>query len=330
MLHDDNPCMKKKVTKNNNSRGSSSSGSGGIWSTNSSEPVNNYGINIGVRPFLFINTGGGGRRSASIGVGVGIFTFPPLGNVNRNKSASPDTIRCPDGRIVTVLLTDEECPNKRVNGVCVEDDKIINKLTGKAKCVYEKMVDSKGNINWILNNFKDGDTPSEFDLKFVMATDLPNSINGRTLPANNNNRIVIKINANTLSNRTSLEVARTILHEGIHARLEEFAKRKGSNATDFPGIYDYYWRNNKNTWSHQQMAAHYISTIAKGLKQYDNAQHSYQYYNDLAWNGLYKISNGANNPPIFTDAWNTLTQSEKTRIKNTIISEHTNGNKNCN
>ncbi|MFZ3575828.1 hypothetical protein [Tenacibaculum finnmarkense] len=204
-----------------------------------------------------------------------------------------------------------------------------SKLTGKAECVYNKMVDNNNNINWILNNFKDGIRPSEFDLKFVMATDLPNSVNGRTLPANNNT-IVIKINSNTLSDRTSLEVARTILHEGIHARLEEFAKRDGSNATDFPGIYDYYWRNNKNTWSHQQMAAHYIGTIAKGLKQYDNAEHSNQYYNDLAWNGLYKISNGANNPPIFTDAWNTLTPSEKTRIKNTISSEHTNGSKICN
>ncbi len=61
--------------------------------------------------------------------------IPPLGNVNRNKSASPDTIRCPDGTIETVLLTDEECPNKRVNGVCVGDDKIINHLTDKAKCV---------------------------------------------------------------------------------------------------------------------------------------------------------------------------------------------------
>jgi hypothetical protein len=58
-----------------------------------------------------------------------------------------------------------------------------------------------------------------------------------------------------------------------------------------------------------------VSTIAKGLKQFDNNQHSNQYYNDLAWNGLYKISNGANNPPILTDAWNTLSVPEKLKLK---------------
>jgi len=66
------------------------------------------------------------------------------------------------------------------------------------------------------------------------------------------------------------------------------------------------------------MVDYYRSTIAKDLKQFDNNQHSNQYYNDLAWNGLYKISNSANNPPILTDVWNTLSESKKTRIKNTI------------
>ena len=77
------------------------------------------------------------------------------------------------------------------------------------------------------------------------------------------------------------------------------------------------------------MAAHYINTIAEGLKQYDNSLHSNQYYNDLAWKGLYKISDGETNSHILTDAWNTLTTTEQNRIKNTIKDEHTNGNKHC-
>ena len=47
--------------------------------------------------------------------------------------------------------------------------RIDNELTGKAKCVYGKMVDSKGNINWILENFKDGNKPSS-SLRIKMYT----------------------------------------------------------------------------------------------------------------------------------------------------------------
>ena len=68
----------------------------------------------------------------------------------------------------------------------VVEEQIIDSLTGKAKCVYKKMVDNNNNINWILKNFNDGSKPSEFDLKLVMATDLPNNVNGRTLPVKNN------------------------------------------------------------------------------------------------------------------------------------------------
>jgi hypothetical protein len=212
----------------------------------------------------------------------------------------------------------------------VEIDKIdASGLTGKAKCVYGKMVDSKGNINWILENFKDGNKPSKFDLKFVMATDLPNSINGQTSNLVNNT-ITIKINSNMLSGRTNLEVARTILHEGIHARLKEFMYRNGNSTISFPGIYDFY-RFEKN-WSHQQMASYYRSTIAEGLKQFDNGQHLDSYYNALAWVGLNKNLTDHNNQGATynTLAWDSLSTSEQKTILNTINDEKNNGSKNCN
>jgi hypothetical protein len=205
--------------------------------------------------------------------------------------------------------------------------RIDNELTGKAKCVYGKMVDSKGNINWILENFKDGNKPSEFDLKFVMGTFNNPLTNASTVK--NGNTFTIKINKNTLSGRTTLGLVRTIIHEGIHARLREFASRKGSNATTFPSIYEYY-REYKNNWDHQQMADYYRSTIAKGLKQFDNGQHSNQFYNDMTWEGLANIvdANGIQNK-IYTEAWKKLTLTEKNRIKNTITNEKKNGNKTC-
>lgn len=206
---------------------------------------------------------------------------------------------------------------------------VIDSLTGKAKCVYKKMVDNKNNINWILENFNDGNIPSEFDLKLKMATDLPNDINGQTSNLENNT-ITIKINANTLSDRTALGLARTIIHEGIHARLKEFMYRKGNNGTSFPGIYDFY--RFKNNWSHQQMASYYRSTIAKGLKQFDNGQHLDDYYDALAWVGLNENLKDNNNQGATynTLAWDSLKTDKQNAILDIIKDEKKNGNKNCN
>ncbi len=207
------------------------------------------------------------------------------------------------------------------------EDKIINELTGKADCVYEKMSDSKGNINWILKNFKDGHKPSQFDLKLIMSSSLDAKTNAST--SKSGNTFTIKINANTLSDRTSLGLARTIIHEGVHARLREFASREGSNAISFPGVYDYF-RVYKKNWDHQQMADFYRTTIANGLKQFDKGQHSGQFYRDMAWEGLANIvdANGIHDQ-IYTEAWKKLTLTEKNRIKNAITDEKENGNKTC-
>lgn len=190
------------------------------------------------------------------------------------------------------------------------------------------MVDGNNNINWILNNFKDGNEPSEFNLKFEMSSELRNQTNATT--TNSGKTFIIKINQNRAENiNTVLTIARTIIHEGIHARLREFAVRKGSNETSFPGVYDYFRRFKKN-WDHQQMADYYRSTIARGLKQFDNGQNSDQFYNDMAWEGLANIVDENNVPnQIYTEAWKKLTIAEQNRIKSTIKNEKINGIKTC-
>jgi hypothetical protein len=75
---------------------------------------------------------------------------------------------------------------------------------------------------------------------------------------------------------------------------------------DFPGIYDYYRRFGKG-WQHEQMAAHYVETIADITSEFDGGTQSNQFYWDLAWEGLKG-----------TQAWIDLAPSEKTRITNTI------------
>lgn len=190
--------------------------------------------------------------------------------------------------------------NNHGNELVLDVDEISNNLAGKALCVYNKMVNNSNNINWILENFLDGNKPSQFNLNLQMSTTLGNGTNASTAtPAQSGmpNTFVISINQNRSENiNTMLTVARTILHEGIHARLWEFYYRDGVGVTpnDFPGIYEHMRIYGKN-WDHEQMAAFYRTTIAEGLKQFDNAQHTDEYYDALAWEGLSEIKDANNN-----------------------------------
>ncbi len=81
------------------------------------------------------------------------------------------------------------------------------------------------------------------------------------------------------------------------------------------------------------MADYHKKTIAEGLQQYDNNQHSWQYYMDLAWEGLageLKNLNDPNGDSTFTtQAWNNLSLSEQNRIISNVRKEKENGSKNC-
>ena len=194
---------------------------------------------------------------------------------------------------------------------------IFNNLTGKAKCVYDKLDATGKKFRDAIQKF-DGEFPVAH-LKYSMDYNLPNTTNAVT---NNGgtNIIEVKINGNTLPSRTVLGLARTLTHETIHAELYRKVRSVGGNVSinDFPGIYDYYRRYVKN-WQHEQMAAHYRQTIVDILKEFDNNQHSNQFYNDLAWEGLQG-----------TTSWNELPGTEQTRIKNVISNFKSTGNKTCN
>ena len=82
-------------------------------------------------------------------------------------------------------------------------------------------------------------------------------------------------------------------------------------ATNFPGFWHDYTAmkhgDNIETYQHEQMAAHYIQTIADVMKAYDTASQTDQFYRDLAWEGLKG-----------TTAWNNLSSNERQRINTNI------------
>jgi hypothetical protein len=192
----------------------------------------------------------------------------------------------------------------------------------KADCVYEKLVNLSGGFKNAIKKF-DGDFPVAH-LRFKVDYDLADTTNAITRDGSEF-LIEILFNGNTLNDRTILGLARTFLHEVIHAEM--YRKVKSVNGsiseTDFPGIYDYYRRHIKN-WQHEQMASHYRNSIARMLQEFDTGiplssqQSPDQFYLDMSWVGLQK-----------TLAWDNLDENEKIRIVHSIVYYESNGNKTC-
>jgi len=226
-------------------------------------------------------------------------------------------------------------------------DKIIidsTFLNTKAECVYNKLQNLSSGFKNAIKKF-DGTFPVSH-LIFKME-DLGTARGATRPPINGNSpdyNITVVLNNNNSSKegvnyRPNLMTAKTIAHEVIHAEMfrklmsltqkpnfdlvtAEELNNLLSNG-DYPGIYDYY-RHYKN-WQHQQMATHYRQTIADILKEFDNSQHSDQFYMDIAWEGLI-YEKGTN--AIY--AWTSLSTDEKERIKK-VIKDYIDENKyqNC-
>jgi hypothetical protein len=208
---------------------------------------------------------------------------------------------------------------------------IINELTGKALCIYNKLMASGTGFKNAIKNF-DGEFPVSH-LKFEESRNLPSNTNAETSPPKDF-LITITVNSNNL-NRPNLSIARTIIHETIHAEmfrkilsiidnggslngltLSEWTAKLSNG--DYPGIFDYYTRYGINGMQHQQMAAHYITTISNMLEELQPGLSQNIYYS-LAWGGLQN-----------TLAWAALSNSEKININNTINDFNEKGSENCN
>ena len=183
----------------------------------------------------------------------------------------------------------------------LEDDKIINNLTGKANCVYRKLEDNSI-LKKTLEKFVGEKTPVHLviNLEPNLRDSKGNLVNGLT-NYGSSFYITITLNAEQSNNRPSLDVARTILHEAIHAEiyrkikttsglhlnsLGQWVLGDGAEA-NFPTLFDYYERHNDP--QHEYMADYYRTAMVTGLKEYARSTgqiYPDQLYKDLAWNGL--------------------------------------------
>lgn len=176
------------------------------------------------------------------------------------------------------------------------DDKIINQLTGKAKCVYDKLVQLNSSFfsNLINNVFQ---SSKEAHIKFEIGN-IPDDNNfsykARTYPSyNGSNRFYrIRLKTEFVQNASTIEIALALIHEVIHAELLDRSIQSGlvinispsgsytfqnygnlsvhNNTTIFNALTTYYKNlgNGNPQWNHDQFNIFgYRTKLIENLKQ---------------------------------------------------------------
>lgn len=211
-------------------------------------------------------------------------------------------------------------------------NKIINNLTGKALCVYNKL---EGNdlMNKTIKRFNN----SNFvDVELKYGTMQTPSASGETQYGS---PLTITLNQNHIENIPSLLTALVILHEAIHAELNRQIFITGGlmytppntytlNGTkaDFPTLFDYY-NDYPDNPHHNLMSDYYRNALEQGLRDYAESigkTFPDQLFKDLAWGGLQGTKAWDN---MFLDP--VFTASEQIRINNTINNFKNSGTNEC-
>jgi hypothetical protein len=196
------------------------------------------------------------------------------------------------------------------------DDKIEDSLTHECiKAILTQIKNLKnGKVGEIINKFS-SEIPN-WNWKLKEGT-LSTNVNGTTtLMAGG---AITMLDYNKLQGATNIAIARTIIHESIHAYLTVYFRYDPVNAQkDYPGMLRA-WQRAKhpdyNEIQHDQMEKSFVDEIAAALKEFGNSRGlniDDYVYRDLSWGGL-DFSNN-----------NSLSDTDKDRIGNRLSAEQTN------
>lgn len=185
----------------------------------------------------------------------------------------------------------------------------------KAGCVFTKM-DSNGGFLNLLDDFSNKKTGLDLmlDVKKDLTDKNGNNVNGLAISDELFKLIRVQIDEDYQNNSTPLEVAKTLLHEAIHAYMYAAIIKSDNSLTrlkdDYFGIWDYYVRfryGEEGSFQHNLMAAHYVNIMATSLSKFDGNRFELKHYEALSWKGLKR-----------TRVWVDKTPSEKTSIEDLV------------
>ncbi|MGZ9734678.1 hypothetical protein [Flavobacterium sp. GNP002] len=197
-----------------------------------------------------------------------------------------------------------------------------DELNGKAKCINDLL--NKKDTSYVKTLLSNFEGESEFDIKIVsqdviISAKNNKEINGQTAPPVDK-IIVITISTSMANLNPNLVVARTILHEYIHADIYRKIPvlYNSLGVPDFLKTYNTY----NEQYHHNNMAVLYLTNMKEALKEFHKMQLPNDYnayinyygeepndafYEALAWVGL-KDNN--------VDAWVKLSEAKKEEINN--------------
>lgn len=190
----------------------------------------------------------------------------------------------------------------------------------KAECVYDK-IKNTGLMTELLKEFAGSEV---YDVTYNVVSSLIGENGqqsyGRTSPISGTNKWNILINSYYFEKNVPVFIAKTIMHETIHAALKQEVASvgglEGLNADNFEELYRYY--NHYGTdYEHKYMAAFYVPVLAQALAQLDNNKYPLSYYEAISWSGLWE-----------SYEWQSMTQSERDAIYDKI-EEFNMGAKTC-
>lgn len=174
-----------------------------------------------------------------------------------------------------------------------------------------------GSVVGVIKKFA-GEIPG-YDWKIKSGT-LPISHNGETSSMTGGALTIIDVGK--FVNGTDLALARTIMHEAVHAYLVSYFRNNAAQANqDYATMVQEYSamrRPNLNTAQHDEITRSFKDDIAAALTEFGDARNytfskattKSECYSDMAWGGLEQ-----------TRAYKALPQSTKDRIRDTIIAE---------
>lgn len=167
---------------------------------------------------------------------------------------------------------------------------------------------------------KFGGTATGYNWRLLNGT-LPTGTYGSTSPYNKTNKsVTTTFDSNHWRNASDLSLARTMLHEAVHAYLVTyFANNYLYAQASYPALVDAW--NAQGTGvdagivHHNEMGQGWIGDLAWALKQYGQSQGynlADQFYSDMAWGGLEG-----------SQAFVSLSQADKDRISKLLRVELT-------
>ncbi|RPD91183.1 hypothetical protein EGM88_15095, partial [Aureibaculum marinum] len=215
-----------------------------------------------------------------------------------------------------------------------EEEHIINNLSDVANCVYNKLIQKNGNLfkttigvfienpDYHLQLNSGGECNEEND-------------DGCANPIHLENGLVI-INIRN-EGRGTLDLAATLLHEGIHAEIYKYVDeyKKGLDPNDRPNLLGYYFewgaKNGLDVATahaqHQHMADNYVKPIAKAIRALDNNRYPLEDYMGFGWDGLRKYGwDGYYDNGV----WVKLDRKDGYEVARKKILDNTTFNNNCN